>query len=466
MSPQTTTQRTTQRLALLHLLTGLVLAACGGGEGSSTAAPTPTPAPAPPASTPSPAAPSPSSAAGSISPACAALYAPGFVLSSSRTVTPVTTPPQPAKGVAFADPTYGTCLVRTADHTADGLPGFARNDYSRRQAFNANSTRQLVYALDGSWHLYDADTRARLRQLSGPAGDAEPQWHATDPSRLYYLPTNGVGMRLNELNVDTNTSRLVADFGARLRAVWPTANAAWTKSEGSPSANGRYWCFMVDDANWNSLGVFTWDRDTDTILGTYATNGERPDHLSMSPSGNHCVVSGDGPRGTRAFSRNLASSTLLLNKSEHSDLAIDANGDDVYVAVDYTSNDGQVFMLNLRTGVRTALFATYLQGTATALHVSGKAFNKPGWVVVSTYADYGGAQQWLHRKVMAVQLAANPRVYNLAYHRTVSNGYWSEPVASVNRDFTRIVFNSNWGNGSATDIDAYAVEIPADALRP
>jgi hypothetical protein len=73
--------------------------------------------------------------------------------------------------------------------------------------------------------------------------------------------------------------------------------------------------------------------------------------------------------------------------------------------------------------------------------------------------------QWLHRKVMAVQLKANPTLYTLAHHRTASNGYWSEPHASVNRDFTRVVFSSNWGTGSATDVDTYVVEIPAGALK-
>ncbi|NTX50596.1 hypothetical protein [Myxococcus sp. CA039A] len=400
-----------------------------------------------------------------LSPACATFYPSGFALSSVRQAHPIPTLAEPAKGVAVTEPTYKTCLVRTTDHAADGVSGFARNDYSRRQAFNANNTKQLVYALDGAWHVYDANTRARLRQLSGPAGDAEPQWHPTSPDLLYYLPTNGVGMKLHELNVTTGATRVVGDFAARLKARWPTANAAWTKSEGSPSADGRYWCFMVDTSDWSSVGVFTWDRDTNTILGTYDTLGERPDHVSMTPSGNYCVVSGDGARGTAAFSRDFSARTQLLSKSEHSDIALDANGDDIFVAVDYQSNAGDVFMLNIRTGVRTALFPTYVSGTATALHISGKAFAKPGWVVVSTYADYGGAQQWLHRKVMAVQLKANPTVYTLAHHRTASNGYWTEPVASVNRDFTRVLFNSNWGNGSDTDIDSYVVELPASALQ-
>ncbi|MGE5865469.1 MAG: hypothetical protein ACM32J_10260 [Rhizobacter sp.] len=257
-------------------------------------------------------------------------------------------------------------------------------------------------------------------------------------------------------------TRVVGDFAARLKAKWPGAAAAWTRSEGSPSADGRYWCFMVDNASWGSVGVFTWDRDTNTILGMYNTNGERPDHVSMTPSGNYCVVSSDGALGTTAFSRDFSTKKQLLNKSEHSDIALTAEGDDAYVAIDYGSGD--LFMMNIRTGVRTALVNTYLNGGATALHVSGKAFNKKGWVVMSTYAD-SGTLNWQHRKIFAVQLAANPKIYTLAHHRSGANGYWTTPVASVNRDFTRVAFNSNWGNGSDMDVETYTVEIPVGALK-
>jgi len=399
-----------------------------------------------------------------MSPACSTFYASSFVLSVAKTIDAVVALAKPVKGVAVSEPAYKTCEVRSTDHTADGISGFTRNDYARRQAFNSDSSMYMVYALNGSWQVYDTKTRNRVKQLSGPAGDAEPQWTETNPDKLYYLPTNGVGMKVNELTVSTNTNKVIGDLAARIKAKWPTANAAWTKSEGSPSKDGRYWCLMVDDASWKSLGVITWDRDTDTILGSMNTNGERPDHVSMSPSGNYCVVSGDGASGTVAYSRDFSSKRQLLQKSEHSDLAIDANGDDVYVSVDYQSAAGDVFMLNLRTGVRTTLFSTYVAGSATALHVSGKGFNKPGWVLLSTYGDYGG-KQWLHKKIFAVQLQASPKILNLGFTRAVENGYWTEPHATVNRDFTKVLFNSNWGVNTDTDVDAYMIEFPAAAVK-
>ena len=64
-----------------------------------------------------------------------------------------------------------------------------------------------------------------------------------------------------------------------------------------------------------------------------------------------------------------------------------------------------------------------------------------------------------------MQLKASPKVYNLAFHRAVENGYWTEPLATVNRDFTKVLFNSNWGVNSDTDVDAYMIELPAGAVQ-
>ena len=125
---------------------------------------------------------------------------------------------------------------------------------------------------------------------------------------------------------------------------------------------------------------------------------------------------------------------------------------------------GDLVMVDVDTGVRTSLLPTYIDGTATAYHVSGKAFNKPGWIVLSTYANYGGPEKWLHQRVMAVELKANPTIINLAHHHSQYNAYWTEPHASVNRDLTKVLFNSNWGTTSDLDVDAYLIRLPDGLL--
>jgi hypothetical protein len=403
---------------------------------------------------------------------CAALFAPPWHPIVGHDGTPPPETARPRKGVAFLEKPFGTCVVRATEHDVEPPRGFARTDYSRRQAFNADESRFFTVDNNGTWHLYDALSLAYLGPLQGLGGDAEPQWHATDPKLLYYIPRNGVGMRLLELNIVDQHSRVVADFGERLRTTWPTAASAWTRSEGSPSADLRYWALQVDDAAWKGLGIFTYDLQTDTILATYdfARNGKsRPDHLSMSPTGKFVVVSWD--EGPQVFTRALTGGRMLAKKGEHSDIALDSQGEDTYVSVDYEKMGAPVYMTNLRTGERTDLFSTYIGPTATAMHFSGKAYRNPGWVVVSTYADYDnggriqhwlgrGGYQWLHRKVLAVELRADPAIVPLAFHHSTFAKYFTEPHASTNRDMTRILFNSNWGTTSELDIDAYLVVLP------
>jgi hypothetical protein len=419
---------------------------------------------------------------------CNSFYSSGFTLAEGKVNPAQPAMNKPAKGTVFREPNFNTCVVRATDHAAEPPTTFARNDYSRRQAFNADNTYFIIYSNDGWWHLYDANTLKHLRKLSprvpNPstpaqyhmAGDAEPQWHPTDPNILYYLPTNG-GTKLLKLDVRTNAYSVAADFAGKLPSWGSSASHIWTKSEGSPSADGRYWGFQVENSNFGLLGYMVWDLQENRLVGSMQ-NSSRPDHSSMSAAGRWFITSSDST-GTWAWSRDFSTKKKLLSKSEHSDLALGPNGQDYYVSIDYQSNNGDVFFIDIdacpavaasATSAplcpRTVLFPTYSNGSATALHVSGKGMRKPGWVVISTYGttpSRNGQWPWYTNKIFAVELKANPRVYPLAYTRSGGGGYWAEPHASVSRDFTRIIFNSNWGT-SGDNIDAYIVHIPPSAL--
>jgi hypothetical protein len=115
-------------------------------------------------------------------------------------------------------------------------------------------------------------------------------------------------------------------------------------------------------------------------------------------------------------------------------------------------------MIDLETGARTSLVPTWIGGTVTSLHISGKAFNKPGWILISTYS-HSGSLKWAHERVIAVQMKASPRVVSLVHHRTYINGYWTQPHATMSRDFSRVLYNSNWGSTSSMDVDAYLVKL-------
>jgi hypothetical protein len=39
--------------------------------------------------------------------------------------------------------------------------------------------------------------------------------------------------------------------------------------------------------------------------------------------------------------------------------------------------------------------------------------------------------------------------------------YWAEPHASVNQDFTRVLFTSNWGRTGTAEVEMFMIELPA-----
>lgn len=413
---------------------------------------------------------------------CKGFYPADFAFVEGHLAKPVPELPEPKRGVATRDPNFGTCLVRITDRAKDVPEApLIRNDYSRRQAFNADNTRTFAFTADGYWHLYDADSMKYLEKMPGLASEAEPQWNPTDPNLLWFLPVNG-GMSIEQLDIRSGKITTVADFAGKLPAWAATAAHVRTRAEGSPSQDGRYWGFQIEDADFAMLGYLIWDLVENKSVGSLQM-GVRPDHVSMSPSGRWFVSSGFD--GTWAWSPDFTKKKKLNNGTEHSDIAIGSNGQDVYVSIDYESPGGEVFMADIdscpavdaadtRASLcpRTTLFDTYVDGSKGALHISGKAFDRPGWVVVSPYGTQpkrDGKLPWFADKIFALQLAANPRVIELADHRSIwdpkTTSYWFEPQATVSRDFTRIAFTSSWGSHEEAGLDAFMLQLPANAIR-
>jgi hypothetical protein len=403
--------------------------------------------------------------------------------------------PKPPKGASYIDPLYGTCVTRVTDHYKEPPVGFARNDYSRREPFNADGSLMLIYAQDGYWHLYDARTYQWIRKLNLGGGSVEPQWHPTDPDLLYVIPNHG-GLTMSTVNVENGARRTVADFRdvasiaghpgvTDLTRIWPNAARVWTRSEGSPSRDARYWAFQVETSDFQPIGMISYDLKTNAITGIYDFDSDgggigRPDHVSISPLGDYVVASWNGPGvncssesalgslhhpcGLMSFSRDFSSAVGLAVRGPHSDMALTADGHEVIVISDY--DRGSVVMLRLDTGALTTLWNIYINGAATAMHFSGKNYAVPGWILISTYGlkDPQGALPWYSNKIMAVELKANPRILNIANIVNSADHYFSEPQAAVNGSFTRILFNSNWGTGKDTDVDAYMITLPGGAI--
>ncbi len=383
---------------------------------------------------------------------------------------------KPAARTPFRDPVFGSCLVRVTDNQAD-LPADAaaqglKNEYARVQAFNADGRAMMVMGTEGDWFLYDTSSLEPLGRL--PLG-VEPRWDAADPDLIYH----SVETSLHVYNIATQENDVVHDFAPDLPGQ--SIMAVWTKYEGRPAMDSRYWGLMAEDEAWLPVAFLVYDRQADQVIvrdmrGVPGIEDD-VDHVTISPMGNAFLASFDRacpegqlgederPCGLMAYDRDLNNGRGLLRTVGHYDTAIDADGREVIIFQDIDRD--QIAILDLQSGLITPLYDIDFSHTALGFHFSGLAYERPGWALVSTYSGgYPEAFTWMDDQVFAVELRQGGQVVRLAHTHSLVNeemehDYWAEPQATVNQDFTRILFTSNWGQSGTDDVDLYVIKLPS-----
>ncbi|MDO4258224.1 MAG: hypothetical protein Q4C87_01745 [Actinomycetaceae bacterium] len=380
-----------------------------------------------------------------------------------------------AKAQKFTDPLTGVTVHR-ATRASEGKQGRLRHDYSRRQAFNADNSKMLAWDGEGFWYVVDTKTWKRSAALEGVAGAAEVLWHPTNPNLARHTANHG-GTQWYEFNVSTGERRTILDLKGK--TPWPEATSYWTKGEGTTSADGKILTLFAnryDSATQKVIpyGVVTVNLESGSVIGTldaskFPVPGAIPDHVSTSASGKYAVLSWtDGYGGTHSYDIGLKKGRQLIKNSEHSDLAINKEGRDVLVAAAYEAD--QIAMYDLETGKKTGLMSLYpASGEAYAAHISAQSFDRPGWVVVSTYGDnanYGKAaapSRPQYKRVFFLELTEGGQAYPVTHTRVEEKAsdskegfYFKEPQATVSRDGSKVAFTSTMGGG----IETWVVDIP------
>ncbi len=396
--------------------------------------------------------------------------------------------PKPAKGASYNDPTFHTEVVRVTDKDSDGIaalwkgstaldPGLLVPEYSRSDPENADGTRLIITQGEGALFLYDAQTLQFIKGLTSLAGgpipenfpkNLEPRWDAADADIFYYVYKMG----LYKFNIRTDAITLIRDFSTE----FPEGSWITTDMEGEPSRDTRYWAFSVRRGNphYDHFAIFTYDLRENRIIGRMQQDENWPDctpygrycrmnTITVSPHGDRVVVEWNwqknGNHSTWAYNLDF-SQPVALGNDGHSDIALTADNRQVHVIKD-DSHD-VIAMLDINTGARTNLVNLPLAGNPDEwgrgdYHISGNAYAKPGWVVVSTFGTT--SQYWHYYQVFLLELKENPRIWQIAQtHGLFPEGggqhYWAETQATINRQGTRIYWRSNWGN-TAGDVDTY-----------
>ena len=382
---------------------------------------------------------------------------------------------EPIPRSPYRDPVFGSCVVRVTDRKDDfreqresqGI----KNEYARVGSFNADGRLILLYGTAGEWFLYDAAALSPLAEL--PLG-VEPRWDASDPATLYYLDET----ILFSLNIITGSNVVVRDFAADLPGE--SLTAVWTRYEGRPSRDSRYWGLMAEDEDWETVAFLVYDRIAGTVVLRDVRDlpgiEEGVDHVTISPLGKYFLASFDRsceqgslgddahPCGLMVYESDLSNGRGLLRTIGHYDAALDAAGNELIVFQDL-DNDW-ISMLDIATGDLTPLLEIDFSHSPIGFHFSGLAYELPGWALVSTYSGgFPGANTWMDDQIFAVELKPGGRVIRLAHtyslvDEQVEHDYWAEPHASVNQDFSRILFTSNWGRSGTESVETFLVELP------
>ena len=382
--------------------------------------------------------------------------------------------PEPEVRQPFLDPVFGTCLVRITDRrsdpTGEDRSAGMKNEYSRVQSFNADGSLMIVRSIESYWYVYDV---ASLQRLGRIPLEVEPRWGAENPHLVYHID----GARLLAYDLESATQALVHDFsedfpGTKLGAVW-------TRYEGSPSADTRYWGLMAEDEQWETIALLVYDFAENRVISKRLLP-DKPslDSVTISPLGNfflayhddYCAAGELGsaahPCGLMVYDRSLENPRGLLRIIGHSDTALDADGREVLIYQDIDTDN--ISMLDLQSGEITPLAPIDYTYSSIGLHFSGRAFERPGWAVVSIYnGSHPQSRTWMDDVVFAIELKPNPRIIRLAhthsrFSEAIEKDYWAEPQASVNPDFTRLVFTSNWGRSGTEEVEMWMIMLPQD----
>lgn len=209
------------------------------------------------------------------------------------------------------------------------------------------------------------------------------------------------------------------------------------------------------------MGYVAFDiRNGGEVLGTLDDDGREQDHLSISPSGEYVVIS--AARKTTVHPVDFSSERRLMNETQHSDFCITAQGNDCYISVSFddesNSNYGWIFSSDLVTGQTTKLFNVFASGN-TSLHLSGRAFDRPGWALLSTYNCQSTSASAKCNRLSLIEINDNARIIDLTGTHSSGDGYYSEPQATISRDGLRAYFNSDWDHSGSVNV--FRIDIPA-----
>jgi hypothetical protein len=364
-----------------------------------------------------------------------------------------------AVGDTFLDPEFGTTQVRAT--ATDGIHG--RHEYARFDPFNCDKTMILLDP-DELWSVYGTSVFPynQPSNLVQAVHIEEIRWDPPDPNTLWSVS----GFEIRTVNVVTGATAAIKDF-SRDPTIGPLIPGSpvyriTMKDEGESSRDERFWAFFLqgnDQADCEPLFVFTWDRQTDTVLGVYPIppNERALDWAGMSVLGNRVVIGGDGQAGD-INGLTIATPSFTFSRDSgpigHCDVGLDTEGREVVAGQNAGTDYVDMIICDATTPPLPVMRLFYSSdspsGLQSGIHVS---CNAEGYAMISTHIEPGLPERnWLDRSNVLVRLdPLRPRVFYLSKVHNTTQTYWEETHGTISSDGPVVVWADNWGQNVGRD---------------
>ncbi|GAA3782275.1 hypothetical protein GCM10022271_13210 [Corallibacter vietnamensis] len=336
-------------------------------------------------------------------------------------------------------------VIRIGDQKAFGETGQqVGHNYATNAVWNSDGSL-LKLNVKPAKILYDSNyTVAYTRNL--------PSWSCWSYTNPYIMYGTQNGNQFVSYNV-TNDKRTV------LHTFHNYTKLSIGKGEGRQDRSDTLICLVAEDQN--DVGhLIVYNIKTNTVIATKNIGDSSDlDWASVSPLGNYVIAAwhknGTGKKeGYRIFNSNLTNEKHLYTETQHSDIGIDVNGDEVLVAIGNKTvwkTNHYIAMIRLKDGLLKPLFydePTKPRGIWGGW-VSCQNTKRDGWAYIS---EDRASDDVMANEIFAIKLdySNNNIVQRFGKHHSdkhnSKNAYYHGARACVNPDGTKICFDSNYGD--------------------
>ncbi len=370
---------------------------------------------------------------------------------------------KPGYLVAATEPDFDTDVIRLTGNPGASVPtvggtwpNLIYHYYAKVQPWSSDMGLIALSQTSGEWGpgatlFLDGSTYAPLFTRSGPGGGGEWRWHPTTADTAIYLNANAT---IGHWNVVSNTS--TPQF-----SVSGYSGAEMGPDEGNPSYDGRYLAVKAVRTSDSKLVAFAVDIQTATKyadIDLAAQGVSSVDWISISPLGNYVVCYGTisgGSQRTKVWDKSgTVVGTWTDHPFGHYDLGVDQQGNEVaFGSVSSGSYSHHFIMRRLSNAAITSLSGAW---TSFNWHASCRNYGRTGWGYASINDTSG---YLLDGEVVAIKLDAVNQVERIGRHRTNNIDYDSAAFAVPSPDGKRVMFASNWGDGSGRPVQTYVIDV-------